>query len=376
MFNLLKRLSGKHQITLLSFLRDPDETVNKKELSFLRNIIAYPRGHARQFKYLARAATSSYPWLYATYDNARMRKGIETLMGQEKFDLIHIEPGYVWPSIPNSDTPIVVSEHNIEHTVYEGYIRQFPMLFLRPLLYLDVLKMKYWEERVWQRATKIVTVSENDRDVIARATPQANISVVPNGVDIEEYSFHPRTSPTKDLQCLFVGDFRWFPNIDAAKWLLIDIWPAIQMAFSNARLTIVGRGIPPLVRSLSEERGIGLKESVPAISKEYRSAHVLLAPLRIGGGTKFKILEAMASGLPVITTKRGIQGLLFEPNKHVLVADTVNEYVRAIGGLVKNKNVYQQLAKSARSSIEKHYSWDVIAGRLDNAWKETNESRR
>ena len=144
MFHLLKRLSGKHQITLLSFLRDPEEIVHKKEFTYLRNVITYTRGHARQWKYISHAATSSYSWLWATYDNAVMRRGIETLMSQEKFDLIHIEPGYVWPSIPATATPIVVSEHNIEHVVYEGYIKQFPLPFLRPLLYLDVLKMKYW----------------------------------------------------------------------------------------------------------------------------------------------------------------------------------------------------------------------------------------
>lgn len=363
MYQLLKRLSVKHQITLLSFLRDGKELVYKKDLSFLRNVITYMRGNARQFRYFFKTATSSYPWLWATYDNAHMRKGIETLMSQEKFDLIHVEPGYVMPSIPKTRVPIVVAEHNIEHRIYEDYVHQFPLPFLRPLLYFDVLKMQYWEKKIWQDASHVIAVSQDDKNDIVSKSP---VSVVPNGVDTVEFSFVKRVFDKKNIHCLFVGDFRWFPNVDAVKWLLSDIWPKIN---KNARLTIVGRSIPDQIKKFASAQQVETKESVPNIVEEYQKATVLLAPIRLGGGTKYKVLEAMATGLPVVGTSISFQGLPVVDFEHVVVANTADVYVVGLKKLVSAEAGFHQIANNARALIEKHYTWDTIANQLDNIWR-------
>ena len=179
-YNLLKRLGKTHEIHLFSFIRSKREKKYLSKLSFCKRVITVMRGRVWQPTYLLKTITSSYPLLWSSYHNVEMISLLSDEIVKGKYDLIHMEPGYVWPSIPETRIPVVVCEHNIEHTVYEAYVRQFPVSVLRPFLSLDVAKMATWEQRVWKKATKIVTVSESDRASIG----QSNVAVVPNGVDL------------------------------------------------------------------------------------------------------------------------------------------------------------------------------------------------
>src|SRR3989344_9184440 len=122
-FNLLKRLSTKHDISLFSFIRKDEEEQYKKNVSFCRLVTTVKRGGAWQLRYMARALTSSYPFLLSTYDNELMRRLIEKELQRGKYDIVHIEPGYVWPSLPDTTLPVAVSEHNIEHEIYTGFVK-------------------------------------------------------------------------------------------------------------------------------------------------------------------------------------------------------------------------------------------------------------
>ena len=313
------------------------------------------RGRVWQPTYLLKTITSSYPLLWSSYHNVEMISLLSDEIVKGKYDLIHMEPGYVWPSIPETRIPVVVCEHNIEHTVYEAYVRQFPVSVLRPFLSLDVAKMATWEQRVWKKATKIVTVSESDRASIG----QSNVAVVPNGVDLATFTFHPKKSWDKEhLTFLYVGDFRWMENKDAADVLIKDWWPVISQQFPGSRLRIVGKHAPKAQYFVGE---------VDRIQDEFNAADVLVAPIRIGGGTKYKILEAMAIGLPVITTKQGSEGMHGETNKHFLIAEDSADVVNSIAYLCDNTKRIK-LTTNARTLVEKDYSWDIIAQKLNTLW--------
>ena len=144
-YNLLKRLSKKHSITLLSFIRSDKEKEYIKELSFLSHVETVYRGKALQLRYLF-GALGNYSWLLSTYNNNEMKQIINYQLSTNNFDLIHIEPFYVYPSLPKLTIPLVVGEHNIEYSIYEQYVRKFPVSFLRPFLFFDVIKTRIWEE--------------------------------------------------------------------------------------------------------------------------------------------------------------------------------------------------------------------------------------
>jgi glycosyltransferase involved in cell wall biosynthesis len=352
-YNLLKRLSVKHEIHLFSFIRSESERQYLPELHFCKTVTTVMRGRAWQPKYLYKTIMSSYPLLWSSYHNVEMLSLLSDEVAKGKYDLIHIEPGYVWPSIPETHVPVVVCEHNIEHTVYEGYVQQFPVSPLRPFLSLDVAKMRKWEERVWKEAARIVTVSESDRAIIN----QPNVSVVPNGVDIQAFAFHPKKVwDIKHLTFLYVGDFRWMENKDAADYLVKNWWPAIQKVYPGSQLRIVGKHAPEAHYFVGE---------VDRIQDELNAADALLAPIRIGGGTKYKILEAMASGLPVITTQQGVEGM--NVGGSVCVAKNSNDVLQSLELFADNKKRVSMIG-NARKIIEKQYSWDMIAQKLDRIW--------
>lgn len=373
MYNLLKRLSKKHEITLVSFIRDETERRYSKELSFCHNIFFINRGRAWRFGYIARAMCTRLPFLLSTYTNGGMHRLLSRLLEKNTYDLIHLEPFYVWPSIPNTDIPIVVSEHNIEYEVYAEYVRRISFFPLRWILGIDIDKLKRWERYVWRKVTNLTAVSLRDQHVIEEYL-SFPVSLVQNGVDTSSFVYTRQKSGGKK-NILFVGNFRWVPNIEAAQWLLTDIWPRIAKQFPQSSLRIIGRNMPEHIKRQSTERVVCLSD-VSDIRTEYANAFVLMAPMTIKGGTKFKVLEAMASGVPVISTKEGIEGIDCEDGKHVLLSTTSQSFVDQLVELDSNKVYMDTLTRNARKLVETDYNWDIIAKALDTVWKRAYEKKR
>ncbi len=372
-YNLLKQASGHHEITLCAFTRSPSEKQQTKELSFCKKLLTVLRGNAWQPGYVLGSIFGKYPLVFSTYNLAKMRDTIQRELSEGSYDLIHIEPGYVFPALPKTTIPLVVGEHNIEHAVYEGYIRRFPIVPIRPLLFADVIKLRIWERTVWKHAAHIAAVSKHDASAIAEVVGGENVTVVPNGVDIGEFPYKPKKTVSADAPTfLFVGNFSWMQNRDAAEVLVAKAWMRIHSKYPKAILRIVGKNMTASLKQKVLKEGVELHEHVEDIREEYRGCDALLAPIRIGGGTKFKILEAMASGLPVITTSKGIEGLTVENGKHVMVVDDIADMVGAVDMLL-NEKFRKPMTLAAREKIEEDYSWKTITGQLLTVWMKAYE---
>lgn len=366
-YHLLKRLSTQHEIHLCTFLRTSQEEQYVQSLPFLASVTTMYRGTAWQANHIARSFASSYPLLMATYASARMRETISRLHAAHGFDLIHVEPGYAWPSVPNLGIPVVIAEHNIEHTVYEAYVRRFQIVPLRPLLYLDVLKLSYWERRVWRAADHIITVSTEDRDRV-RSHTDTEVTVVENGVDTRDLVWKPKKISKKSYTFLFVGNFSWVQNTDAASMIIDSIWPMLSGAVPGSKLRIVGKRAPAWLTSKASQAGVELIHGVKEIRDEYYKADCLLAPIRIGGGTKFKILEAMACGVPVVTTTMGAAGMPLRHGDHAMIADSVDEIIDGCKKIATDTKLRSSIIKKARQLVDAEYSWDTIAAKQDTVW--------
>ncbi|MCL4360140.1 glycosyltransferase family 4 protein [Patescibacteria group bacterium] len=370
-YQLLRRLSEMHAIHLLCFMRDRSEEQYAGHLAFCKSVDLVYRGRAWSPRNVLRSVFGSHPLLTVSYDIPGMRSRIERVSRSGHIDIVHLEPGYVWQSLPDalrgherSSRPrLVVAEHNIEHTVYREYTARTPWIPLRPGMYLDTVKLAYWERRIWKRADRIITVSASDRDMVLGTAPGCPVDVIPNGVDIGEFSFSSPRAILRAPRFLFVGDYNWLPNKEAVHSLLGRIWPVMKQAFPDATLLLVGGHIPRVGGA-----GVTVATDVPDIRTAYRRADILLAPMGISGGTKFKILEAMAMGVPVITTEEGIRGLTVSDGVEVLVAGNAAGFVESVRGLLNNRRYAAVLTKAARDRVERSYNWDALALMLERTW--------
>ena len=374
LYNILKILSNNHQITLVCEKRPYQSKEDIAEVGkFCKEIIIVDRKKQWSFKNIFKTGFSKYPFLVMGHTNKKLKSQISNLIKNNKFDLIHVETFYVMQNLPNKiSIPVVLTEHNIEYLVYKRFSDKSPF-YIKSLLDIDILKLKKIEEEKWAKADAVVSVSNEDKKVIEKKNNK--VFVVPNGVDVIKFKVKSEKLKVEggEKTILFIGDFKWVENIDAARMILRDIWPKIKLKVKSEKLKVklwvVGKNIPDSIRKLGTD-GVIFDENAPSdTSKIYEKADLLLAPIRIGGGTSFKILEAMASGVPVITTRLGAVGLGTGDREEVIIAENNEEFSDSIIELLNDENLYESIAKKARVLMEEKYNWENITKELEKVYR-------
>ena len=375
-YNLLKNLSRRHQITLYSFIRNQEESqyINKLK-PFCEKIVFIKRRSAWSLTNIILAGFTFYPFLVCLYLSRTLRGKLKTELASENYDLIHAETFYVMPNIPQTKTPIILVEQVIEFLVYQKFIQGLAGLkrLFSPLLWIDVLKIKYWEKHYWIRASRLATMSNEDKHFIHSVLPDKYIDIVANGVDSAYFARKKKRrniSPT----VLFVGNFKWLPNVDAAKFLVRRIWPLIVSRLTHCRLIIVGRHPSVEITALADDN-IEIIGELDDIRDAFAQAHVLLAPIRNGRGTKYKVLEAMATHTPVVGTPLAVEGLGVVNGTHTLVATSaVNLADNTINVLTKPK-LSAKLARNGHKLVTEKFDWSKISEELDLIYRQLGEQK-
>jgi glycosyltransferase involved in cell wall biosynthesis len=254
----------------------------------------------------------------------------------------------------------------VEYAVYERYVAQSPF-FLRPFFLLDIAKLRGSEKMFWKKAKKLVAVSEVERKEMERD----DVAVVPNGVDLDKFKMqNVKLKVQKENQrILYIGDFKWIENQDAASFIMQDVWPLIKKKMSNATLWIVGKNIPEKMKHMIDDKRILFDENANDTAAIFRDASILLAPIRVGGGTSFKILEAMATGVPVVTTPLGASGIMAKDKEHVRIGVSREALAEATVEILTNPQIAATLTKNARALIEKEYTWQRSADLLESVYQ-------
>lgn len=370
-YNLLKNLAKKHEITLFSFIRDDSEVGYKEKLlKFCRRVETFKRRPAWSIPNIILAGFTPFPFLVSIYYSRKLQKEIAYELQTNNYDLIHTETFYVMPNIPKTSVPILLVEQTIEFLVYQHFVETI-ILPLRLILSLDVVKIKFWEEYYWRKAQKVVAMSAADKEVMQKEIDKLNVDIVPNGVDTEEF-FKIKRVNKKTHTILFVGNFKWLQNKEAVKLLVEKIFPQIRAKIPDAKLWIVGRYPSSQIRNY-QSHYINIAQDIEDIKTAYAKSDVLLAPLYGPGGTRYKILEAMASGLPVVTTSRGIEGLGAVDNLNVLVRDDPESLAAATIDLLTKKKLSEKLAAEGKKLVADHYDWKQISAKLDILYEEVGK---
>ncbi|MDP2638064.1 MAG: glycosyltransferase family 4 protein [Candidatus Levybacteria bacterium] len=381
LFNLIKEVSKKHNITLICEKRDyQGESEIREVKKFCKKIITVPRRKQWSLGNILRAGFSLSSFLIVGHTSAQMQKKIRRELNENQFDLIHVETSYVTQNIPPTDIPVVLIEHNVEYLVYRRFAENAPF-FMKPLLFLDVLKLKLWEENIWRKVSKLVSVSEGEKEIMKKF--RKDIEVVSNGVDVTKFKIlaslrsgqNSKFKGDGEKRILFIGEFKWIQNRDAIEWILKEIWPKLKadlipsMSNSGVKLWIVGRRIPDSIRKLAVDKSVIFDDNAPKDTELiYAKSDLLLAPIRIGGGTSFKVLEAMASGVPVVTSPLG-NAINAKENSEILVARTPDEFVNGIKKLLEDENFYKEISKNARKLVEEKFNWEKISNDLNAVYE-------
>jgi len=369
-YNLIKRLSSLgHEITLFSLIKNNNERKHVGELEkFCKEVQVFKRSEKPwTINNILKTGFSFYPFLVIRNWAQGERKAIEKKITDENFDLIHAETFYVMPHIPKTSIPILLVEQTIEYLVYKHFADEFKFPILKHLLYLDIFKMKYWELKYWQRAKKVVAMSQEDKKSMSFQLPNLMVDIVPNGVD-SEYFGKKVTEKSQSPVILYLGNFTWLQNREAANLLVNKVWPKIKIAIPDAQLWIIGKDAKEFFSKL-ESSDIKVGE-IKDVREAYQKASVLVAPIYGGGGTRYKNFEAFASGLPVVTTSIGIRGTNARDGVEVIIRDNPEDIAEAAIKLLNDINTYKTIAVNAKKMVKQKYDWDPIAKKLSNIYEE------
>ncbi|MDD5415796.1 MAG: glycosyltransferase family 4 protein [Candidatus Daviesbacteria bacterium] len=368
-FNLIKRLSALgHEITLFSLVKSNDERKYVGQLQkFCREVHVFSRSEKPWIpKNILKTGFSFYPFLVIRNWAKGEKAAIEQKIRHEKFDLIHAETFYVMPHIPKTEIPILLVEQTIEHLVYRHFADEFKFPLLKLLLYIDVLKMKYWELLYWKKAKAVVAMSEEDKKMMMNEVLGLDVDIVPNGVDSKFFG-ESVIEKAKEPIILYLGNFTWLQNREAVQILLTKVWPKIKQGLPKAKLWIVGKEAGDFFADLASEDI--LVSEIADVREAYQKASILVAPIYGGGGTRYKNFEAFASGLPVVTTSIGIRGTDAQDGKEVIIRDDPDEIAKAAIKLLNDKALSKRIAENAKKMVRAKYDWDPIAKKLSNIYE-------
>lgn len=377
-YNLLKKLSKKHEITLFALIKNKDEEKYISELEkYCHKVKVFKRSEKPfTIKNIFKTAFSSFPFLVIRNQAPTIIDAIKKELLAENYDLVHAETFYMMPNLPESKIPTILVEQTIEYLGYENYAKKAPKL-INNILSLDVDKIRKWEKHYWRKADRLIVMSEDDKKFIAKELgDNSKISVVANGVDtawFEEKKGKLNDHPT----ILSVGTFKWLPNQEAVDFLVEKVWPEIKKKIKNAELLIVGNAPTEKVINYGrKDKQINVAGRVEDIRDAFKKSHVLLAPVFSGKGTRYKILEAMACGTPVVASKIAIEGLNIKDGVHVLTSNKASDMASLTAKVITDKKLWQKLSKNGKDFVSNNYDWKLISKKLDKIYQEIGQHEK
>jgi len=376
-FNLIKQLGLKHKITLFCFIREEEEKRYKKNLApYCEKVKLFKRRKAWALLNILLAGLSYYPFLVSIYRSREVQKAIAKALREDDYDLIHVETFYLMPNVPQTDIPILLVDQTIEYQVYQHFVESLSkaLFFIKPFLWIDVIKLKFWETHYWKKAKMMVAVSQEDKKLMRSLIRNLPVKVIPNGVD-ETYFGQKVCSRAKNPTILFgIANFKWMQNKEGAKILVSRVWPLIKKQIPEAKLWIIGRHAPETLSWLKSEDILIQETKEPR--KTYQQAWVLVAPMRSGGGSRTKFFEAMASELPIVTTPQGLEGIEAKEGEEIFASNDLQELAKKTIRLLEDKDLAQKVGGQAKELVKKKYNWDKSARKLDKVYQEIGSVKK
>ena len=375
-FFLLRQLASRHEITCVC-LTERGETVNRSLETFGIQTYAIAPAETRRARMHNAAThfTARLPLATRDYFDTHMFERIRTLTTAQAFDAAQIEHSFLAPyldALPLSlQKRAILDLHNLGARQYASLARLPQPFGARMVARVKAHLMREWEYAAAARFARVLVTSSPDARELAARVPQERTRVIENGADTETHLPLARNGDAQTL--LFTGTMGYLPNVDAMEWFCGEIFPRIQRALPDAQLEIVGHHPNARVQALAKLRGVRVRGPVPKVESYYRAARLVIVPLRAGGGTRLKILEAMAYGRAVVSTSIGAEGLNVCDGENILLADTAEVFAERVIALWHADAERKRIALNGRRLIEREYAWSHIGEKLLRVYDELVE---
>jgi glycosyltransferase involved in cell wall biosynthesis len=382
-YHLIKRLAAKHSLIYVCHQNhDPNEVnhavAHFRDLGIESIIVPHSVPRKRGIGFAARLLANLFsplPYSVATHHSRPFVEMIQHIARSRRIDLWHCEwTPYAEAMRSTCLSPWIVVAHNVESMIWRRLAENEPHPVRRRYIQHQWRKYVHFERWAYAAATRCVAVSAEDADRIRGEFGGRAVDVVENGVDTA--AFQPAGASRDPKTILFLGSLDWRPNQDAVRLLIESIFPAVRNLESEARLQIVGRRPPEWLRQLAHRPGIEIFADVSDVRPFLAQAGLLAVPLRIGGGSRLKILEALACETPVVSTRIGAEGLNLQSGVHLEIVDDAREMASTLVRAIRHPHRIQEQARAGRRLVLRHYDWNTLAEKLDATWHAAVDNRR
>ena len=363
-YHLARVLSARARIALICFYEEAKNTMELLEV--YPRLLKVPRDNAYSFRKIWQGAIGPTPLPVLNYTSEQMKQGLARFVDRNPFDVVQVESIHLMNYLPvlraaNSHPLVVCDWHNIESDLMGQYAAREPNLARKLYARRTARLMNEFERRALNEFDAHLVVSDQDAEQLRKINSNARIFVIENGVDAAYYE--DEQSSTKE-RIVFVGSMDYHANIDGAKNFTRHVWPTIRQLRTQLRFTIVGRHPSPQVRKLSSIDGVEVTGSVPDVRPYYREALAAVVPLNVGGGSRLKILEAMAAGVPVVSTTLGAEGLDVNDGENILLTESAVQLAGRIIALIEDPELRTRLIAGGRALVRERYDWSRLGAKL------------
>jgi glycosyltransferase involved in cell wall biosynthesis len=405
-YYLARELASRAEVTYLGFRdtaapavaeafdgKTPIEGKPARVDQFCESYITVDRRRGYSISNIVRGLATSTPISVLNYTTRAMRQRLSELLAAGGFDVVQVESIHLaayLPAIRAADSrPLAILDwHNVESEVMERYGKYAPTIARRYYARATEKRLRDLERKALSEFDAHIVVSDRDRAHLLSIAPTANVFVIENGVDIEYYSTsaleqaHSAWLGRRPLvslpggqvadklpggsrhRLLFVGSMDYHANVDAVTYFAREVWPSLHLARPDLNFTVVGRNPGSKVKALASLPGVEVTGTVDDVRPYYGEALASIVPLRVGGGSRLKILEAMASGVPVVATTLGAEGLDIIPGEHLIIADSPRQLTHTLTEMREGSDAWRLLAAAGRSLVFRKYGWSALGAAL------------
>jgi glycosyltransferase involved in cell wall biosynthesis len=390
---VLRHLAKQHQVTLLAFVRDtdrPQDVAHLAEFCHAVHTVPMRRSRLRDFRFLAQSLLGQKPFLIVRDQSTAMMEKIRQLVGTEPFDVIHADQ--LWMAeyalaaktasvrqtarMPESvaQTKLILDQHNAVHLIPKRLAADETHPLKQHFLTREARLLAGYESEICDRFDHVVWVTEEDRQAVATLNNSAigaknRSTVIP--ICADPMRVEPVMPATNSHRITFLGGLHWPPNAQGVLWFADHVFPQIRKAASEAVLTVIGKDPPAGL----EREGVEITGYVADLAPYLAETTVFIVPLHAGGGMRVKILDAWSWGLPVVSTSIGAEGIVIEPERDILIADSPQAFAQAVIKVLRDPNLAHELGRNGRHTVGERYNWQVIYSAWDDVYRSLDDEK-